>query len=160
MPRDSHDARDAATGAVSPELDAMVCDVIGYMLDELAEGRDPGVLACAEDAGQGRIEAAFAEDGMDACLEAAQVFIKENARGNRDEGLGRIERYAVAYAGAVRLESCYQDAVLVSFYERGLTDEEGAPVGYSAYVAYENAGAGDEFVWSDPAPAGEEPPFI
>ena len=147
MPRDSHDARDAATGAVSPELDAMVCDVIGYMLDELAEGRDPGVLACAE-------------DGMDACLEAAQALIKENARGNRDEGLGRIERYAVAYAGVVRLESCYQDAVLVSFYERGLTDEEGAPVGYSAYVAYENAGAGDEFVWSDPAPAGEEPPFI
>ena len=65
MPRDSHDARDAATGAVSPELDAMVCDVIGYMLDELAEGRDPGVLACAEDAGQGRIEAAFAEGNLD-----------------------------------------------------------------------------------------------
>ena len=26
---------------VSPELDEMVCDLIGYMLDELADGGDP-----------------------------------------------------------------------------------------------------------------------
>ena len=42
-------------GAVSPELDEMVCDLIGYMLVELAEGRDPGTATCAEDAGKGRI---------------------------------------------------------------------------------------------------------
>ena len=151
---------DANTGAVSPELDEMVCDLIGYMLDELAAGRDPGVLACAEDAADGRIEAAFTEDGEEACLEAAQAFVRENARGNRAEGLGAIARYALAYAGAVRLESCYQDAVLVSFYERGLTDEDGAPAGYSAYVLYEGAGSEERFSWSDPQPAGEEPPLI
>ena len=39
--------------AVSPELDEMVCDLIGYMLDELAEGRDPGTAACAEDEAAG-----------------------------------------------------------------------------------------------------------
>lgn len=151
---------EANAGAVSPELDEMVCDLIGYMLDELAEGRDPGVLACAEDAGAGRIEAAFTEDGEEACLEAAQAFVHDNARGNRDEGLGAIERYAIAYAGAVRLENCYQDAVLVSFYERGLLDEEGAPTGYSAYVLFEGAGNEEQFAWSDPQPAGEEPPII
>lgn len=151
---------DANTGAVSPELDEMVCDLIGYMLDELAEGRDPGVLACAEDAGSGRIEAAFTEDGEEACLEAAQAFVRDNARGNRDEGLGAIERYAIAYAGAVRLENCYQDAVLVSFYERGLLDEDGAPTGYSAYVLFEGAGNEEQFAWSDPQPAGEESPLI
>lgn len=151
---------EANAGAVSPELDEMVCDLIGFMLDELAEGRDPGVLACAEDAGSGRIEAAFTEDGEEACLEAAQAFVHDNARGNRDEGLGAIERYAIAYAGAVRLENCYQDAVLVSFYERGLLDEEGAPTGYSAYVLFEGAGNEEQFAWSDPQPAGEEPPLI
>lgn len=151
---------EANAGAVSPELDEMVCDLIGFMLDELAEGRDPGVLACAEDAGSGRIEAAFTEDGEEACLEAAQAFVHDNARGNRDEGLGAIERYAIAYAGAVRLENCYQDAVLVSFYERGLLDEEGAPTGYSAYVLFEGAGNEEQFAWSDPQPAGEEPSLI
>lgn len=153
-------ANEANVGAVSPELDEMVCDLIGYMLDELAEGRDPGVLACAEDAGSGRIDAAFTEDGEEACLEAAQAFICDNARGNREEGLGAIERYAIAYAGAVRLESCYQDAVLVSFYERGLYDEDGSPTGYSAYVLFEGAGDEERFAWSDPEPAGEEPALI
>lgn len=147
-------------GAVSPELDEMVCDLIGYMLDELAEGRDPGTAACAEDAGTGRIEAVFTDDGEEACLEAAQVFVTQNAHGNSAEQLGPIERYAIACTGAVELDGAYQDAVLVSFYERGLSTADGAPTGYSAYVAYQNAGAGDEFVWSEPAPAGEEPPLI
>lgn len=145
---------------VSPELDEMVCDLIGYMLDELAEGRDPGTAACAEDAGTGRIEAVFTDDGEEACLEAAQAFVTQNARGNREERLGPIERYAIACTGAVELEGAYRDAVLVSFYERGLATADGAPTGYSAYVTYRNPGSGDEFLWSDPAPAGEEPPLI
>lgn len=140
--------------AVSPELDEMVCDLIGYMLDELAEGRDPGTAACAEDAHTGRIEAVFTDDGEEACLEAAQAFITQNARGNADEHLGTVDRYAIACTGAVELDGAYRDAVLVSFYERAL------PVGYSAYVLYENPGQGDAFAWTEPAPAGEEPPLI
>lgn len=140
--------------AVSPELDEMVCDLIGYMLDELAEGRDPGTAACAEDAGAGRIEAVFTDDGEEACLEAAQAFIVQNARGNASEGLGEVDRYAIACTGAVEIDGAYRDAVLVSFYERAL------PVGYSAYVLYENPGQGEAFAWAEPAPAGEEPPLI
>lgn len=142
------------SGAVSPALDEMVCDLIGYMLDELAEGRGPGTAACAEDAGSGRIEAVFTDDGEEACLEAAQAFIVQNARGNAGEHLAAIDRYAIACTGAVELDGAYHDAVLVSFYERAL------PVGYSAYVLYENPGAGDAFGWADPEPAGEEPPLI
>ncbi len=141
-------------GSVSPELDEMVCDLIGFMLDELAEGRDPGVAVCVEDAAQGRAEAVFTDDGEEACLEAARDFIVKRRRGSASEDLGEIDRYAYACTGAVQLEGAYQDAVLVSFYERAL------PVGYSAYVAFDNAGAGDDFVWSDPAPAGEEQPLI
>lgn len=140
--------------AVSPELDEMVGDLLGYMLDELAEGRDPGVLACAEDAKDGRIEAEFTDDGEEACLEAAEHFIKENAKGNAAEHLSRIDRYAIAYTGCVELDGSYQDAILVSFYERSLDK------GYSAYVTFAGAGSGDGFLWSDPQPAGAEPPFI
>ena len=142
------------TGAVSPELDEMVCDLIGFMLDELAEGRDPGVVACAEDTASGRIEAAFSDDGEEACLEAAQAFIAQNAAGAPADGMGTMDRYAIAYAGAVEVEGAYHDAVLVSFFERAL------PAGYSAYVLFENAGAGDAFGWADPEPAGEEPALI
>lgn len=140
--------------AVSPELDEMVCDLIGFMLDELAEGRDPGVAVCAEDTCGGRVEAVFSDDGEEACLEAARAFVTKRARGCAAEGLQRVDRYAYAYVGAVSLDDGYQDAVLVSFYERALAS------GYSAYVAFENAGGGDEFMWSDPAPAGEEQPLI
>lgn len=139
---------------VSPELDEMVCDLIGYMLDELAEGRDPGVVACAEDAAAGRVEAAFSDDGEEACLAAAHDFISQHAKGSRQDGLGPIDRYAIAYAGCISQEGVYQDALLVSFYERAL------PTGYSAFVAYAGAGTGDGFLWSDPQPAGEEPPLI
>ncbi len=151
-----HDMSNAQqhTGAVSPELDEMVCDLIGFMLDELAEGRDPGVVACAEDAASGRIEAAFSDDGEEACLEAAQAFIMQHAAGVPADGMGTMDRYAIAYAGAVEVEGAYHDAVLVSFFERAL------PVGYSAYVLFENAGAGDAFGWADPEPAGEEPALI
>ena len=48
----------------------------------------------------------------------------------------------------------------MSFYERGLADEEGVPTGYSAYVLFEGAGEGDGFAWADPAPAGAEEPLI
>lgn len=139
-------------GAVSPELDAMTCDMIGLFLDALAEGDDPGVVVCVEDAAGTRYQAAFSDDGEEACLAAAQAFVAEHAvRGISDEGVGKLVRYAIAYTGCVNIDGEYDSAVLVSFFERGL------PSGYSAYVLYDNVGAGDEFMWSDPEPAGEEP---
>lgn len=139
---------------VSPELDAMVCDLIGEFLDSLAAGTDPGVVICLEDARGNHYEAAFTDDGETACLEGATQFISSHALGYKEEGLGRIERYALAYAGGVEFDDGYEDALLVSFYERLLDS------GYSAYVLYDGVGKGDAFMWSDPEPAGEETPLI
>lgn len=139
-------------GAVSSELDAMTCDVIGAFLDALAEGEDPGVVVCAEDAAGTRCEMAFSDDGEEACLTAAQEFVAHHAaKGVSEEGMRRIERYAIAYTGCVDIDGDYANAVIVSFCERGL------PCGYSAYVLFDGVGAGDDFMWSDPEPAGEEP---
>ena len=142
-------------GAVSSELDAMTCDVIGAFLDSLAEGEDPGVVVCVEDASGARYEAVFTDDGEEACLAAANEFVTGHAsRGIPDEHVGKLERYAIACTGCVDIDGAYENAVLVSFYERGLAS------GYSAYVLFDGMGAGDNFMWSDPEPAGEEPPLF
>lgn len=141
-------------GAVSAELDAMVCDLIGAFLDDLAAGENPGVVVAIEDAEGNRFEVAVSEDGEEACLEAANNFISEHKMGLKDEGMGRIARYAIAYTGCVEVEEGYHDALLVSFYETGLES------GFSAYVLFEGMGQGDGFMWSDPEPAGEETPLI
>ncbi len=44
----AQDMQDA--GNVSAELDAMVCDLIGAFLDDLAAGENPGVVVAIEDA--------------------------------------------------------------------------------------------------------------
>ena len=139
---------------VSPELDAMVCDLIGAFLDDLAAGENPGVVVAIEDAASNRYLAALDEDGEEACLEAATNFISEHKMGLKDEGLGRIVRYAIGYTGCVEIDGGYHDALLVSFFETTLES------GFSAYVLYEGMGAGDGFMWSDPEPAGEETPLI
>lgn len=148
----AQDMQDA--GNVSAELDAMVCDLIGAFLDDLAQGEDPGVVVAIEDAARNRFEVAVSEDGEEACLEAANNFISEHKMGLKDEGLGKVARYAIAYTGCVEIEEGYHDALLVSFYEQGLES------GFSAYVLFEGAGQGDSFMWSDPEPAGEETPLI
>lgn len=147
-------------GVVSPQLDAMVCDLIGFMLDELAAGRDPGVVSCMEDAAGNRSEVTFTDDGEEACLEAAQALVAQSASGVPDEGLGPVACYAIGCVGGVELEDGFADAVLVSFYERGLVTVDGEATGYSAYVLYDGFGQGDAFTFSDPLPAGEEPPLI
>ncbi|MDY3667492.1 MAG: hypothetical protein SO051_05070, partial [Collinsella sp.] len=53
---------------VTPELDAMVGDLLGSLLDALAEGDNPGVLLAAEDTEANRYEAAFDEDSVEVCL--------------------------------------------------------------------------------------------
>lgn len=148
----AQDMQDA--GNVSAELDAMVCDLIGAFLDDLAAGENPGVVVAIEDAASNRYLAALDEDGEEACLEAATNFISEHKMGLKDEGLGRIARYAIGYTGCVEIDGGYHDALLVSFFETTLES------GFSAYVLYEGVGAGDGFMWSDPEPAGEETPLI
>lgn len=148
----AQDMQDA--GNVSAELDAMVCDLIGAFLDDLASGENPGVVVAIEDAASNRYLAALDEDGEEACLEAATNFISEHKMGLKDEGLGRIARYAIGYTGCVEIDGGYHDALLVSFFETTLES------GFSAYVLYEGVGAGDGFMWSDPEPAGEETPLI
>ena len=131
----AQDMQDA--GNVSAELDAMVCDLIGAFLDDLAAGENPGVVVAIEDAASNRYLAA-----------------RSSKKGLKDEGLGRIARYAIGYTGCVEIDGGYHDALLVSFFETTLES------GFSAYVLYEGMGAGDGFMWSDPEPAGEETPLI
>ena len=116
---------------VSSELDAMVCDLLGDFLDSLADGVDPGAMLAVEDIHGNRYQAAFDEDGAQ-----------------------ELDRYAIAYCGAVELDGGFEDAVLVSFYQRGMDS------GYSAYTLYRGFGTGDSFMWSDPEPAGEEQPLL
>lgn len=143
-----------ARGSVSPELDAMVGDLLASFLDALAEGEDPGVAVCVEDARANRFEAAFTDDGIEACLNGARRYVTDHAAGVREEGIGALERYAIAYAGCVDLDGGYQDALIVSFFERGQA------TGYSAYVLFDGVGEGEGFRWADPEPAGEEDPLI
>lgn len=148
----THDVNDGA--AVSPELDAMVGDVLGSFLDALAEGADPGVVVCLEDAQGNRYEAAFSEDGPEACLNGARQFVSQHAAGVPKDHVGPVRRYAIAYAGCVDAGGYQEDAVIASFYEQGL------PSGFSAFVSYEGAGTGEGFRWADPQPAGEEEPLL
>lgn len=139
---------------VSPELDAMVCDLLDDMLNALADGDDLGVVLIAEDANGNRYQACFTEDGPEECLEGARHFIETNAQGIQSDHVGQIDRYAIAYAGGVELDCEFQDAIVASFYQRGMS------CGYSAYVLYSGAGQGENFMWSDPEPAGEEPALV
>ena len=91
---------------------------------------------------------------LDVYKRQATNFISEHKMGLKDEGLGRIARYAIGYTGCVEIDGGYHDALLVSFFETTLES------GFSAYVLYEGMGAGDGFMWSDPEPAGEETPLI
>lgn len=144
----------ASQDEVSAELDAMVCDLIDDMLNGLADGEDLGVVLIAEDANGNRYQACFTEDGPEACLEGARHFIEANAAGIQSDHVGPLDRYAIAYTGGVELDCEFQDAVIVSFYQRGMS------MGYSAYVLYEGAGTGEDFRWCDPEPAGEEPALL
>ena len=139
---------------VSPELDTMGCDLLDDFLNGLADGEELGVGLCVEDAQANRYQAAFVEDGLDACIDGARHFIQLNEGGLPSDHVGPIDRYAIAYTGAVELDDGFEDAIIVSFYQRGMA------CGYSAYVLYANAGQGEHFMWSDPEPAGEEPPLI
>lgn len=150
----ANNINDAPQDEVSPELDAMVCDLLDGFLNALADGEELGVVLIAEDAHANRYQACFTEDGAEECLEGARHFVETNASGIQSDRVGALDRYAIAYLGGVELDCEFQDAIIVSFYQRGMS------CGYSAYVLYTGAGLGENFMWSDPEPAGEEPALI
>lgn len=136
---------------VSPETDELSSTLVGDALDLLAEGQDINVLLVVQDADGVVASYEFSDDGPEACLLGARQRVRDlRAQGGDDTAqLGAPQRYALVYDGAVADEQgIYQDALLLEFGERGWQ-------AYSAYSFYEGKGAGDQFAWTDPAPAGE-----
>ena len=138
---------------VSAELDAVACDCIGECLDALAEGVSFGVLVCCEDREGNRSFFNIEEDSEEVSLEEANVLVKRAiSRGIAEDGLGKVRRYAISYLGVVADEDGnYVDALLTVFAEKNMQ------VAYSTYTLVGNIGAGENFVWNEPQPAGEEP---
>ncbi len=143
-------------GFVSQELDRMSCDMMDEFLFSLSEGEDPGVVACIEDADGNRAAVAFSEDGDEVCLQAADSFVTTASReGSPEDGVGQAVRYAILYLGCVQeMDGAYNDAMITVF------GEQGAPSAYSAFTLVKGIGQGENFMWSDPEPAGEEPLLV
>ncbi len=128
---------------VSPELDDLSSTLMGQAFDVLAEGVELNVILAVEDAAGNVASYTFADDGPEECLEGARKKVRDLARscGDAAAKLGAPVRYALAYEGAVADErGAYQDAVLLDF---------------SAFSLVDGKGEGDNFAWTDPAPAGE-----
>ena len=113
-------------GYVSPELDRMSCDMMGEFLDALA--------------------------GDEACLNAADDFVVSAGRnGSPEDGVGPAVRYAILYLGCIQeMDGAYNDAMITVFGEKGSASA------YSAFTLVKGMGQGENFMWSDPEPAGEE----
>lgn len=146
----------ARADGITPELDDLSSTLMGTAFDMLAEGDDVNVLLVVEDDKGNTDSFAFAEDGIEECLEGAREKVRQLARSNgeAESGLGDPVRYAITYEGAVAdEEGAYQDALLLEFGERGYKS-------FSAYSFFTGKGEGDAFAWTDPAPAGELEPLL
>lgn len=127
-------------GYVSPQLDELSSTLIGNALDMLADGATLGVLIVIQSSNDNTESLQLLDDGPDRLLEEAHDLV----RGKRG-----AQRYAIAYEGAIADGDSYADALIVEFGEKGQRS-------YSAFCLYEGKGTGDDFRWTDPAPAGEE----
>ena len=125
---------------ITPELDELSSALMGDALDALAEQGEMGVLLVCERDG-GVVESyEFVDDGPEACIEGAREKVRTTP--------GAI-RYAIAYEGAVETdEGAFADALILEFGERGWHS-------FSAYSLIGGKGQGDNFAWTEPAPAGE-----
>lgn len=139
-------ADNARKTGVSPELDELSGDLIGEALDMLADGEEFGILLAVEFA-DGEVESVeFSEDGPEECLEAAREYVSDL----RESAV----RYTICYAGAVADETgAFEDALIFEFGERGYES-------FSGFMYYTGKGTGDDFAWTDPAPAGEIEPIL
>ena len=130
---------------VSPATDELASTLMGDALDLLAAGDPFEVLLAVQDDAGAVTSYEFADDGPEACLDAARAKVAQVA--------GAV-RYALTYEGAVADESgAYADALLLEFGERGWR-------AYSAFSLIDGKGSGEGFTWTDPAPAGEVPPLL
>lgn len=160
--------------AISEELDQLSCELMGEALDKLAAGETLVAVVAAMDEAGIRTTCAFEDDSPEQCLLAAREWVAGGAAaagaadkastshgsksGSADAAssgraaMGRPCYYAIAYAGAIADEDGgFVDALILEFGEKG------SDVAYSAYSLVEGVGAGDDFRYSDPAPAGEIP---
>lgn len=136
---------------ISPQLDDLSCSLMGEALDRLAEGADINVLLSVADARENAVDFEFANDGEEACLTGARDKVRSlrRAKGDVSLGIGAPRCYAICYEGAVADETgSFADALILEFGETGRT-------AYSAYSLFDGRGRSEDFVWSDPAPAGE-----
>lgn len=136
---------------ISPELDELSSTLMGQAFDVLAEGEELDVLLAVGDARGAVASYTFTDDGAEECLRAAHEKVRSLARsrGDKSAGLGAPTMFAIAYDGAVADETgAYLDAVILEF------GEAHSPA-FSAYSLVEGRGKGDDFTWTDPAPAGE-----
>ncbi len=140
-----------AEGSISPQLDELSSILMGQAFDVLAAGRDVNVLLAVADAAGNVASYTFADDGPEECLEGARKQVRKLAKegGDKDAGIHEPQCYAIAYEAAVADErGSYEDAVILEFGEKG------APA-WSAFSLFDGRGKGDDFRWTDPAPAGE-----
>ena len=115
-------------------------------LDMLAEGEDFGVLVAVEDENEEVETLDFSEDGPEECLEAAHEYIYDFRQ--------KTVRYTICYAGAVADETgAFEDALIFEFGERGYEH-------FSGFMYYTGRGTGEDFAWTDPAPAGQIEPLL
>lgn len=140
---------------VSGATDELSSELLGDALDLLAEGKPVNVLLVVQDEAGVVASYEFADDGPAACLTGAHQRVQEIGRhGDKASGLGAAVRYALVYEGAVADGAgTYQDALILEFGERGWQS-------YSAFCRFERKGTGDDFTWTDPAPAGEVEPLL
>lgn len=132
-------------GGVSPQLDELSSTLMGDALDLLAEGEDVNVLLVLQDAQDEVTSFEFAEDDPATLLEGARDHVRR-ARG--------AVRYALVYEGAVQEnDGGFADALLLEFGEKGHPS-------FSAYSLFDGRGEGENFRWTEPAPAGEEEPLL
>jgi len=130
---------------ISAELDELSSTLMGDALDMLAEGTNMGVLAVIQDASGEVLSYEFTDDGPAALLDGARACIRKSRHGTR---------YALTYVGAIEMDDgTFAEALILEFGERGKPS-------FSAYSLYEGVGTGDDFRWTDPAPAGEEEPLL
>ena len=131
---------------VSPELDELSGDLIGEALDMLADGEEFGVLVAVEDENEEIETLDFSDDGPEECLEAAREYVCDL----RDS----LVRYTICYVGAIADEDgAYEDALIFEFGERGYEH-------FSGFMFFIGKGEGDNFAWTDPAPAGQIEPLL
>ena len=145
---------------ISKELDQLSCELMGEALYMLAEGTPIAAVASVMDASGDRLTCAFEEDSPEMCLEAARTWVHSGGRASGTASkagkslAGKACYYAIAYEGAVddpETGDTFNDALILEFGERE------AETAYSAYVLVDGIGAGDEFRYTDPEPAGELP---